>query len=190
MCYRGVDSSLKGLLLYSIVISSHGVMFLIHGRGGIETHSGPPRLSGAAHATSKSIRLLKGSTGLISFSRPPPHDVTRPLTQSQITVHSMTFAYTTSYTPIGGFGPTAEQRRHQNQRDCPHGMKQQHNTFLSVLLDKKAHDSAAALCSLGCSLATRSATAADPLPVSTPPYSSHWASFLLAACHGTFSEVV
>ena len=96
----------------------------------------------------------------------------------------MKSAYTSCYTPIGDFGPTAEQRRDQNQLDCPHGMKQQHNSSLSFYLDKKeAHGGAAALCRL----ATLSA-AADPLPVSSPPYSSSWASSLLAANHGTFFE--
>ena len=96
----------------------------------------------------------------------------------------MTFAYTSCYTPIGDFGPTAEQRRDQNQLDYPHGMKQQHNSSLSFHLDKKeAHGGAAALCRL----ATLS-VATDPLPVSSPPYSSSWASSLLAANHGTFFE--
>lgn len=95
-------------------------------------------------------------------------------------VGPMTFAYTCSYSreDIGAFGPTAEQRRDQSQRDCLHGMKD------SVDLDeKKAHGGAAALFSL----ATLSA-AADPLPVSTPCYPSSWASSLVAANHGTFLE--
>lgn len=98
----------------------------------------------------------------------------------------MTFAYTSSYAPIGGCGPTAEQRRHQNQCHWPRGMKQKLYGLLPISSDDRmTYDGAAALCSLGCSLATRSA-AADSLLVSTPPYSSPWASYLSAANHGTF----
>ena len=94
-------------------------------------------------------------------------------------------AFATRHTPIVDFVPTVEQRQYQNQHGYPHTVKQQHNSFLSILLDKKeAHGGAVALCSLA-----RSSTAADPLPVSMPPYSSSWASSLLAANRGTFVEV-
>ena len=97
----------------------------------------------------------------------------------------MAFAYRPS--PIGAFGPTtpsptAEQQRDQDQCDSLQSLQQQHNNLLSVLFDKNlAHGGAAVLCSL----ATPSA-APDPLPVSTPPFSSSsWASSLLAANRGT-----
>lgn len=93
-------------------------------------------------------------------------------------------AFDIRHSPIGSFDPTTEQRRNQNQRVCPHKMQQQHNTLSSILLEKKtAHGGVAALRSL----VTRS-VAADPVSVSMPPYSSSWASPLLAANHGTFFE--
>jgi len=101
----------------------------------------------------------------------------------------MTFAYTCSCTPIGGFGPTAEQRCHQNQCDCPIGMKEQHiiNCLRSIPLDKiEAHGSATAICSPSSSLATCSAAAADDDDVYTSRNSSPWASLISEANHGTF----
>ena len=92
----------------------------------------------------------------------------------------MTFA--TRHTPIGGVVPAAEQRWNHNQSSYPNGMKQQHNSLLSVLLDKKeAHSDAVALCNLA-----RPSAAADSLPISMPPYSSSRASSLLEANRGTF----
>lgn len=93
----------------------------------------------------------------------------------------MAFAYRPS--PTGGFGPaTPSPTSEQGDQDQRDSLQQQHNNLLSVLFDKNlAHGGAAVLCSL----ATPSAPV-DPLPVSTPPFSSSsWASSLLAANRGT-----
>ncbi|KAM3568911.1 hypothetical protein VYU27_008980, partial [Nannochloropsis oceanica] len=127
--------------------------------------------------TSLSIGVISGKPRMVDT---PYHQVMllsdcHKSQSIRASVGPMTFAYTCSYSreDIGAFGPTAEQRRDQSQRDCLHGMKD------SVDLDeKKAHGGAAALFSL----ATLSA-AADPLPVSTPCYPSSWASSLVAANH-------
>jgi len=126
--------------------------------------------------------LNLGNHPLATSSHPPTH--THQSQSILAPVGPMAFAYRPS--PIGGFGPTtpspsADERRDQ-QRGSVQSLQQQHNNLLSVLFDKNlAHGGAAVLYSL----ATHSATA-DPLPVSTPPFSSSsWASSLLAANRGT-----
>ena len=110
---------------------------------------------------------------------PPTHTHTPQSTLAS--VGPMAFAYRPS--PIGGFGPaTPSPTSEQGDQDQRDSLQQQHNNLLSVLFDKNlAHGGAAVLCSL----ATLSAPV-DPLPVSTPPFSSSsWASSLLAANRGT-----